>query len=171
MIDFSALFSLSYGLYVLSAKGADGKFYGCIANSAVQISAEPPSMAVSTNVGNLTTKAIVESGRFAISVLTQDADMPLIGRFGFRSSADFDKFEGVRLILTESGLPILGEKTCAYMECAVTGVHNAHTHKVIFGDLVEAKKLDSSAPPLTYGYYHTVIKGKTPKAAVSYVPE
>jgi ferric-chelate reductase [NAD(P)H] len=170
MFDASSLFSMTYGLYIISAK-SDGRLYGCIINSAVQTSAEPPSLAVSTNDLNRTTKAILDSGRFAVSILNQDADMKLIGRFGFRTSEGFDKFEGQPVIYTASGLPILSACVCAYVECLVAGSRQAHTHKIIFGDVVEAARIDAAAAPLTYDYYHKVIKGKTPKNAVSYASD
>jgi len=40
-MDITALFKLSYGLYVVSAKSGD-KLNGQIANTAMQVSADPP---------------------------------------------------------------------------------------------------------------------------------
>ena len=46
----------------------------------------------------LYTSAILESGRFAATVLAEDAPMELIGTFGFHTSADTDKFAALTLI-------------------------------------------------------------------------
>ncbi len=40
-------------------------------------------------------------------------------------------------------------------------------HLLFIGDVVDARKL-SDAEPLTYAYYHAVLKGKTPPKASSY---
>jgi ferric-chelate reductase [NAD(P)H] len=170
MIDVSTLFKLTYGLYLLTANEA-GKLYGCIINSAIQVTAEPPSLLVSTNLNNQTTNAILSSGKYCVSILTQEADMRLIGRFGFRSSSELSKFEGMPVAWTAGGLPVLSSYTKGYVECKVTGSYDAHTHKVIFGDITEAKTFDNSMPVLTYEYYHQVIKGKTPKNAATYTSE
>ncbi|MDR1538398.1 MAG: flavin reductase family protein [Clostridiales bacterium] len=167
-MDISALFTISYGLYVLSAKDTDGRYVGCVINAAMQSSAEPPSMVVCSNKENYTTDAILRSGKFVVSVFSQDADMATIGRFGFRTSKDIEKFEGMPMRLTESGLPALEKFVCSFMECEVKNYIDIHTHMLIQGDILQTERV-SDAAPLTYDYYHKVIKGLTPKKAVSYV--
>ena len=44
------------------------------------------------------------------------------------------------------------------------------SHTVFLGEVVDADNL-KSAPPMTYAYYHNVIKGKSPKNAPTYLPE
>ena len=41
------------------------------------------------------------------------------------------------------------------------------THLLFIGDVVDARRL-SDEEPLTYGYYHSTLKGKTPPKASSY---
>ena len=57
-----ALFDLSYGVYIVTSK--DGtRDVGCVANSAMQVTSSPATVAVSINHDNFTNGAIKESGR------------------------------------------------------------------------------------------------------------
>ena len=85
---------LSYGVYAVTSI-IDGRHVGCIANSAMQITSKPAKGAVSVNHDNFTNGAIEKSGVFAISILPETAPATLIGTFGFKSSRDTDKFEGI----------------------------------------------------------------------------
>ena len=53
MLDLESLFSLSYGMCIVSSK-SDDKLNGCIVNTVFQITPEPPMIAVSVNRQNLT---------------------------------------------------------------------------------------------------------------------
>ena len=89
-----ALRDLSYGVYVVSSS-LDGRDCGCVANSAMQVSSSPATIAVSLNHDNLTNEAVAKSGMFALSILPEDVDPSVIGTFGFKSSRDTDKFAEV----------------------------------------------------------------------------
>ena len=88
------LHKISYGLYIVSSKKGD-KLNGQIANTVFQITSEPPTIAVSINKGNLTHDYIAQSGVFTVSILSEQAPMELIGKFGFKSGRDIDKFAGI----------------------------------------------------------------------------
>ena len=54
-----ALFDLSYGVYIVTSK--DGtRDVGCVANSAMQVTSSPATVAVSINHDNFTNGAIKE---------------------------------------------------------------------------------------------------------------
>lgn len=167
-MDVSALFNMSYGLYVLSTKDTDGRLVGCVINTAVQTSSNPASISVSTNKENYTTEAILRSRKFTLSILSQKATMETIGLFGFWNSKEKDKFETIPFRLLDSGLPILTKDVCSYLECNVKESIDCYTHKLILADLVDAGRLESD-PPMTYDYYHKVVKGIVPKKAATYV--
>ena len=71
MIDRKAFRSLSSGLYLITAKAGDARC-GCVVNTLVQVASEPATLSVSLNKENATTAAILESGRFAATVLAED---------------------------------------------------------------------------------------------------
>ena len=84
-MDPKAFFKLSYGLYIISTE-ADGKQAGCIANTFNQVTSSPAQVSVTLNKDNATEQRIEKSGKFAVTVLQQSADMELIGRFGFHAN-------------------------------------------------------------------------------------
>ena len=51
----TAFYNLSYGVY-LCTSWDEGRPVGCVANSAMQITAEPATLAVSLNHGNYTNR-------------------------------------------------------------------------------------------------------------------
>ena len=77
-MDPKAFFKLSYGLYIISTE-ADGKQAGCIANTFNQVTSSPAQVSVTLNKDNATEQRIEKSGKFAVTVLQQSADMELIG--------------------------------------------------------------------------------------------
>jgi flavin reductase (DIM6/NTAB) family NADH-FMN oxidoreductase RutF/rubredoxin len=168
-MDERALFKIGYGLYVVSS--TDGKrFNGQIANALAQVTAEPIEVAVSINKQNLTHEFIIKSRVFAVSVLSIDTPLSFIGRFGFRSGREFDKFEGAAYKTGATGVPVVLDNAVAYFEVEVFDELDLGTHTVFVGKVVEAELLNDGEP-MTYAYYHAVKGGKTPKTAATYIEE
>ena len=164
-MDKTALNKISYGMYIVCTKNND-KFCGCVANSAMQITAEPATIAVSINHNNYTNEKIKECGEFSICVLPENINPLTIGTFGFRSSRDFDKFENTKYFIKD-GLPVC-EDACAYIICKVINTSETSTHTIFIGEIKDCDILKND-PPMTYAYYHNVIKGKSPKNAPTYI--
>ena len=165
-MDIQAFFKLSYGLYVVSARSGEKK-YGCIVNTLQQVTAEPPMLSVAVNKNSVTAKAILDSGRFCGTVLTETADLHLIGTFGFKNSEAVDKFAAFSTKEDENNIPYLTEHAAARYSCEVAGTLDLGTHILIIGKVTEAEIL-SDEPVMTYDYYHRVVKGGTPPTAPSY---
>jgi ferric-chelate reductase [NAD(P)H] len=165
-LNLSALRHLSYGVYVVTSH-LDGKPNGQICNTFFQATAEPPRLAVCINKENLTHEYITKSGVFAVSVLDQETPFPFIGNFGFKSGKDTEKFEKVAYETGVTGSPIVTENALSFMEMKVIGSMDAGTHTLFVGELVNCKTLKEGTP-MTYKYYHEVVKGKTPKKATTY---
>lgn len=166
-MDASALFKFSSGLYVVSAN--DGERAGaCLVNTGLQVTAEPLQVSVTVNKENFTCGAIERAGHFTLAVLDESADMLFVGRFGFRSSADYDKFDGIASAVATTGDPYPTEHVCSYVACNVVKTLDVGTHITFVGEVVDAGNL-SDVAPMTYAYYHGTLKGKTPPRASSYV--
>lgn len=159
--------NISYGVYVISTLD-QSRPTGCIANSIMQVTSAPATIALSMNHDNYTNSCIADSGMFAVSILSEQSDPSLIGRFGFQSGKDTDKFEGISYD-TKEGLPIVTD-TCGYIVCKVIDKLETTSHTIFLGEVVDGDLLDSAAP-MTYAYYHKVVKGKSPKNAPTYLPE
>jgi len=164
-----SLHKLSYGLYVVTSKKGD-KLNGQIANTVFQVTSEPPTIAVSINKNNLTWEYIKDSGAFAVSVLCVDTPLSFIGRFGFKSGRDTNKFEGINYKFGETGAPIVTDNAVSYLEARVTKEMDVGTHTVFLGEVVAGEVL-SELKCMTYEYYHEVKRGTTPKTAPGYVAE
>ncbi|MDD3838993.1 MAG: flavin reductase family protein [Clostridia bacterium] len=166
-MQINALTKLNYGVYIVSSAKED-KLNGQIANCVFQVTAEPAVVAVSINKDNLTHEYIHESGCFSLSVLNTEADFKFIGKFGFRSGRDIDKFEDTEFKEGVTGCPIVTERCSAWLEFKVVDTMDVGTHTLFLGELVDAEIL-KDVQPMTYQYYHEVIKGKSPKSAPTYI--
>lgn len=167
MLDLESLFKLSYGMCIISSK-KNGRFNGCIVNTVFQITPEPPMVAVSVNQQCLTHEYISDSKVFAVSILSQEAPMNFIRRFGFRSGRDTDKFEGVNFKIGRTGCPIILDNTIGFIEAEVTGSIAVETHTLFIAEIVACETLDDKEP-MTYAYYRDIKHGITPKTAATYV--
>lgn len=162
-----ALQSLSYGVYVVGAND-DGRATGCIVNTVMQITNVRPIIATSIHLNNYTYDVIHRSGRFSVSVLSEKTDPMVIGKLGFFSGRDKDKFADIDYHWVD-GLPVVDNHICCFATCNVLSMHMSNTHMVILGQVQEAESVDN-ALPMTYRYYHEVVKGKAPKNAPTYIP-
>lgn len=167
MINKNTFRSLSYGVYIIST--LDGaRPTGCVANSAMQITSEPATIAVSINHDNYTNACIEKTGKFALSILSEESNPGLIGTFGFQSGKDVNKFEGVDAIEAE-GLSVVAD-ACGYVVCKVIDKMETATHTVFLGEVIAADVLKEEEA-MTYAYYHKVVKGKSPKNAPTYIAD
>ncbi len=163
----NAFRQLSYGVYVVSTWDK-GRATGCTANSAMQITSDPATIAVSINHDNYTNQCIEDTGRFAVSILGEHSDPGIIGVFGFQSGKDVNKFDQVESVV-KAHLPVVSD-ACAYLVCEVVDRMETSTHTVFLGKVVDADVLKKD-DAMTYAYYHSVIKGKSPKNAPTYLAE
>lgn len=158
-IDTNALFKLSYGLFVLTAR--DGaKDNGCIINTAVQITVSPCRISVTVNKQNYTHDMIQKTDAFNLSVLTEEAPMKVFEHFGFQSGKTVDKFADCESEnRTGNGIVYIPKYTNAVISCAVVGSVDCGTHTMFIADVTETKIL-SDVPSATYQYYFDHIKPK-----------
>ncbi len=166
-MNFEALYKLSYGLYVISSH-KDGKPNGMIANTVFQVTSKPVMIAVCLNRENLTNSYVKESKVFSVSILEKDTPMEFIGKFGFRSGKEIDKFKNIDFFWGKTGAPIVREHAVAYLEAEVRDSMEIRTHTLFVGEVVEADILEEKEV-LSYAYYHYVKKGKVPKTATIYL--
>ena len=157
-VEPNAMFKLSYGLFVLTAK--DGKDNGCIINTVTQITDTPKRISIAVNKANHTHDQIMKTGVFNVSVLSTEATFPLFERFGFQSGRDADKFAGFDAVeRSENGLYYVTEAANAFISVKVIQTLDYGTHTVFIADVTEARVL-SNVPSLTYAYYFDHVKPK-----------
>lgn len=164
-MDNKILRDISYGMYVVATSYND-KLVGCTINTLTQVTSNNPIVSISLNKDNYTNKAIKNTKRFIVNILSEKTTSEVINTFGFRTSKDIDKFANYKYEL-KNQLPILKEEICGYIICEVLNVIDAETHDVFLARIIDMKKTSNNIP-MTYIYYHQVIKGSTPKNAPTY---
>lgn len=154
-----AMFQLTYGLFVLTAK--EGAFQnGCIINTAIQVTSDPNRISIAVNKGNKTCEMIDKTGEFNVSVLTEKTQFEVFTHFGFQSGRVKDKFEGWSFKETaENGIYYLTGCTNAYISGKVIQKIDLGTHILFIADVTAAEVL-SAEPSVTYTYYQQNIKPK-----------
>lgn len=164
VVEQNALFKLSYGLFVLTAREG-GKDNGCIINTVTQLTDIPKRITVAVNKANYTHDMIKNTGVFNVSVLTESVPFKVFQQFGFQSGRDADKFAGMTdQSRSVNGLRYLNEYTNAFISAKVISAEDYGTHTLFVADITEARVL-SNEPSVTYAYYFEHIKPK-PQPAV-----
>ena len=162
-VESSAFRSLSYGLFVLTAREGE-KDNGCIINTMAQITTSPNRISICVNKGGLTHDMVLRTGVFNVSVLTESTPFDLFQHFGFQSGRDTDKFAspetGER---SANGLMYLPRYTNAFFSGKVISATDYGTHTLFIAEVTEARSL-SKEPSATYAYYHAHIKPRAKPA-------
>ncbi len=158
-----AMFSLSYGLFVLSVN--DGKKdNACIINTAVQVASGPDRIAIAVNKANYTNEVLAKTDDFTLSVLSEEASFDVFKRFGFASGRDTDKFAGFNDVKrVENGTLAVTAGTNAYLSAHINERYDLGSHTLFVGTLTDGDVL-SSAPSATYAFYHAHIKPQPAQA-------
>ena len=98
-------------------------------------------------------------------MLDETAPFSVFEHFGFRSGRDGSKLDGFEYARSENGLIYLPAHAAAYLSCKVESVTDLGTHKLFLAQVTDGETL-SSAPAMTYAYYHANVKPKPqPKRA------
>lgn len=168
-MNLKVLRNISYGMYVIATKYND-RNVGCFVNTVTQITSENPIISVSVNKSNFTNEALMKTKKFTVSILSEKTSPEIIGKFGFFSSRDIDKFKDINYKIEEE-LPLLEENICGNLVCEVLDVIDCETHNIFLARVIDAEKNDEDLVPMTYKYYHEVIKGTAPKTAPTYIDE
>lgn len=158
-MDNQAIFKLTYGLFVVTAR-ENSKDNGCIVNTVTQVTDEPKRISVTVNKACYTHDMIMNTGKLAVSILSEKADFELFKRFGFQSGRDVDKFAGFEDYKAGADdIKYITTGTNAYIQGSVIDTVDVGTHTIFICDVTDMEVLDDS-PSATYTYYHQHIKPK-----------
>ena len=165
-MNTKAMYKLSYGLFVLTAKDGE-KDNGCIINTAIQAASGPNQMSICINKANFTHDMIVKTGVFNVSVLSQKAPFELFKRFGFQSGRDVNKFEGyTQCQRAQNGIYYVTEGSNAYFSVKVDKTLDLGSHTLFVGEITDMEVLND-IPSVTYEYYLNNIKPKPEAVGVT----
>ena len=167
-LNRKAFENLSYGLYIVTSRNKD-RLNGQIVNTVIQVTSEPPRVAVIINKKNLTHEYISKSKLFGVSILEQGAPFTFFGPFGFRSGREVDKLSKVQFKEGVIRCPLVTEHSLSLLEAQVFDQIDLGTHTIFIGDAVNSEVLKEGRP-LTYQYYRENLKGKTHQNSPTYAP-
>ena len=156
--DFSALFKIGYGLYVVTSN--DGKKdNGLIVNAISQVTNTPNRVAVTINKENYSHHVIRQSGMMNVNCLTVEAPFKVFETFGFASGRKVDKFADCTPARSENGLVVLPRYINSYLSLRVEQYVDLDTHGMFICSVTEARVI-SDKETMTYSYYFENVKPK-----------
>jgi flavin reductase (DIM6/NTAB) family NADH-FMN oxidoreductase RutF len=155
-MDKKAMYNLTYGLFVLTAKEGD-KDNGCIVNTVSQVTTTPNQIIVAVNKSNYTHDMIVRTGQFNVSILTDKSTFDTYKHWGFQSGAQVDKAAEITFSRSENGLIYLTEETNAYISAKVVSTTDLGTHTLFLAEVTDAGVI-SQDESVTYSFYQKNIK-------------
>lgn len=158
-MDTNALFKVTYGLYVLTARENDFD-NGCIINTFSQVTNTPNRVAVVVNKTNKTADMIRKTGIFNVSILSESATFDVFKNFGFQSGNEVNKFvEFTDVKRSKNGLLYLSRYSNSYISGKVTETVDFGTHYMFVADFEDAEILNDEKS-MTYEDYHAKVKPK-----------
>ena len=156
-MDKKVMYSLTYGLYVITTVDGDKK-NGCIMNTAMQQTSDPSCISVTLNKTDYTEYMLERSGKFNISTISDKADFSLFKHFGFQSGRDIDKFaDFTDYKEAANGIPYITKGCNAYLSCEVADKIDLGTHVLFIANVIDGEVI-STDPSASYAYYQANIK-------------
>ncbi|MDA8142720.1 MAG: flavin reductase family protein [Thermoplasmatales archaeon] len=123
----------------------DGVACGGTMNSFCSVAINPPLVAVFVSKNSRTASGIMQSGKFAINILTNEQEN--IART-FSADGSSDKFQPGTYWYGESGMPLLNE-VLGHIECDLFLSQDIADHSMFVGS-VKYGDIDTELEPLVY---------------------
>lgn len=165
-IDQNILCQIQYGMFIVTSFLQE-KLNGQISTAVFQVTNQPVQLATCVNKNNLTHQFIMESKVFGVSILSEEADLKFISKFGFRTGKDFNKFVNINYKKLETGSPLVLDHAVGILDLKVNQTLDVGTHTLFIGKLLAAETI-TDIMPMSYDYYHKVVKGKNHQNAPSF---
>ena len=146
------VYNLAYGMYVLTTR-EEGRDYGCLVNTAMEVSRNPGRIAVCLVKRNLTCDVLQRTHVFNFCALTEDAPYDIFRRFGMTSSRKVEKFSDFpHLGRSANSLAYLTDYANMYLSAEVVETVDLGDHMLFIGQITEDVVL-SDAPTCTLDYF------------------
>ena len=148
----SGIHNLTYGMYLLTTR-ENGQDYGCLVNTAMQVSSHPNRIAVCIVKRNLTHEVLLRTKKFNFCAITEDAPFELFRNFGMTSARKCDKFSAFPgLSRSENGVVYLEQFGNMYLSVEVTEQLDLGDHTLFIGEAKEDVVLNDK-PSCSYDHY------------------
>jgi flavin reductase (DIM6/NTAB) family NADH-FMN oxidoreductase RutF len=132
------------GVGVLTA--ADGPvLHGMTVNSIASVCLEPPTLLVCLMEDARTTRVVIETRRFNLSILGAENE-DVCRRFAERGA---DHYRDLDYELDPDGIPVLAGAV-VQLRCTMRDEHRQGDHVIVFGGVDHARHPDPDSQPLAY---------------------
>ena len=140
-----AIGKLPSGVYILTARAADGAATAMLASWVQQASFAPPCVSVAMAKDRPAYDVIRRAGGFALSVLGKE-DMGLMKRYARGVKPGEDPFADVKIADTPGGQPYLAE-SLTWLECRLArALEFGADHDLLIGEVVAGQVLKDGQP-------------------------
>jgi len=132
----TALRMIPYGLYVLTARTAEGDVTAATVNWVTQASFTPPLVVVGVKADSHSFEVVQSAGAFTLNVLGKGQNDVA---FAFFKSPEVDEQQigGHAYRLGATGAPIL-DGPIAFLECKVREISTGGDHAIVIAEVVDA---------------------------------
>ncbi len=133
------------GVFVL-ASGQEGESAAILASFVQQSGFDPPSIVVAVGKDRPIRRLIESSGRFALSVMSNDSKESL-KKFWKGVPEGSDPFEGLDTRTYLTGIPIL-EDAVGYVECELRDIVDVGDHCLCVGNVTGGGRISEESEPM-----------------------
>jgi flavin reductase (DIM6/NTAB) family NADH-FMN oxidoreductase RutF len=139
----------SCGVTVVTSKHGEERS-GMTASSFTSIALEPPLILVCLYKDTLTSRLILASQQFAVSILGESQEAASAQFAGFAELPEGeDRFYQMDTFTGQSGILLLSD-AIAWLECNVYATYDGGTHHIFVGEVTAADRKDDPVLPLVY---------------------
>lgn len=136
----------------------DGDDHAMTASAFSSVSLDPPQVLVCSSRSSRFHEAVLASGRWGISILSQDLEA-VSAHFARRGRSLTEQFDGVAYHRGASGVPLI-DGALAWLECSTAALYDGGDHSILLGDVTAARVHDDQDAPLLYyrSHYGTIVR-------------
>ncbi len=124
------------GLFILSAKGADGEETGMLASWVQQASFDPPAVTVAINSKRYLKDWLTPGASVALSQIGE-TQKSMVGHFGKGFEPNEPAFNGLNTVATPNGLTVLSD-ALGWIDGTVAGSIESGDHSIYLIQLTSA---------------------------------
>jgi flavin reductase (DIM6/NTAB) family NADH-FMN oxidoreductase RutF len=152
-----ALSRFASGVTVVSTVH-DGVDHAMTASAFTSVSLDPPLVLVCTHTTSRFHAAVLESGRWGVSILAEEG-VAASTWFAHRGRPLDDQLRGIAHHRGESGVALMDD-SLAWLECTTTATHDGGDHTIVVGAVTAAAVRDDIDDPLLYyrSHYGTIVR-------------
>lgn len=133
----TALRMIPYGIYVLTAKSADGAIAAATVNWVTQTAFDPPLLVAGVKTDSGAYAVLKQTGQFALNMLGKGQQGAAFAFFK-PTQEEGGQINGQAYHLGANGVPILDDAP-AYVECKVVEIVERGDHHIVIGEVIEAQ--------------------------------